>query len=218
MDEALMEAIKNFFVGLPGGDKYGLDVVNLNTYTTKSENHKKVIQLTISRVDYIKNIFITFFEGLDWHSKKRYDFLDWVTIFKLKERGHHHHEEGVRILNLILSQMNNNRLSTFKSTDIKVNREELLKDISMMLSGPSNYEIKDGRTIIKSLNRVAGVSKHPNVLLQQEKGSIIKTFYSVSECAKYLGVSRTVVYDRIDNGKAILFDNKRIYIFRDSKG
>ena len=47
--------------------------------------------------------------------------------------------------------MNNNRLST--SLALKVNRVKIKEDIKeFLITNPSNYEIKDGRTFIKSSN------------------------------------------------------------------
>jgi hypothetical protein len=60
----------------------------------------------------------------------------------LKEQGHHL-SEGVELINLTLSQMNNNRLST--SNQPPVDRVLLLEKFSQLLSGPSNFEIKNGR-------------------------------------------------------------------------
>lgn len=112
--------------------------------------------------------------------------------------------------------MNNNRLSTF-NTDIKVDRKELILDINNLLLGPSNFEIREGRKFIKSLNRFEGTGQQPTVELLEDSGCVIKTFASVSDCAKFLGVSRTVVYNRLAEGKAILFDNKCYYIKRENK-
>lgn len=54
----------------------------------------------------------------------------------LKEQGHHL-SEGVELINLTLSQMNNNRLST--SNQPPVDRVLLLEKFSQLLSGPSNF-------------------------------------------------------------------------------
>ena len=54
----------------------------------------------------------------------------------------------------IISQMNNNRLSNSKAQWI--DRDLLLADIDKLLSGPSNYENKNGKIFIKSLNRFKG--------------------------------------------------------------
>ena len=66
--------------------------------------------------------------------------------------GLHHSEEGVRVINLILSQMNSKRLST---NDLdRVERALLNTQIEKLLNGPSNFEIKeDGRVYIISLNK-----------------------------------------------------------------
>jgi hypothetical protein len=112
--------------------------------------------------------------------------------------------------------MNNNRLSTY-NTDIKIDRKELILDINNLLLGPSNFEIREGRKFIKSLNRFEGTGKHPTVELLEDSGRIIKTFASVSDCAKFLGLSRNVVYNRLNKGKAILFDSKCCYIKRENK-
>lgn len=145
-----------------------------------------------------------------WYSKKALDFQDWVLIYKLKERGQHHQEEGVRLLNLLVSQMNNNRLST--SGKPTVDRNQLLIDITKMLNGPSNFEIKDGRKVIKSSNKLVGVGKQTIVQLLEEKEGIIKTFYSISDCAKHLGVSRTFVYARLKDGKSFLLEEKKVLV------
>jgi hypothetical protein len=52
----------------------------------------------------------------------------------LKEQGHHL-SEGVELINLILSQMNNYRLST-SNQQPPVDRVLLLEKISQLLSGP----------------------------------------------------------------------------------
>ena len=87
----------------------------------------------------------------------------------------------------ILSQMNNNRLSTSKVP--KVDRELLQVDITKLLNEPSNYEIKDGRIFIKSLNRFKGSPTSKMVqLLDASCEDIMNTFSSIAESAKFIGV------------------------------
>jgi hypothetical protein len=62
----------------------------------------------------------------------------------LKEQGHHMSEQGVKLIDLILSQMNNNRLST-NSSQPAIDRALLLAEITKLLSGPSNFELRNGR-------------------------------------------------------------------------
>ena len=100
--------------------------------------------------------------------------------------------------------MNNYRLST-NSSDIKVDRDKLLKDVKKLLEGSSNYEIVGDRKIIKSLNRLVGVGKQVNIQLEEQDGTVVKTFFSVSDCAKFFNASRTLIYNRILKNKPILF-------------
>lgn len=77
------------------------------------------------------------------------DFADWVSILEL---GLHHTEEGVVIINRIISQMNNNRLSS--SSSPQVDRDFLLCDLKVMLEGGSNYKFKpNGQIVIKSTGK-----------------------------------------------------------------
>ena len=47
-------------------------VVNMNLYTPKGTNHKQVIQLVITRKDYINDVLIPFFfECNELRSKKK---------------------------------------------------------------------------------------------------------------------------------------------------
>jgi len=207
-DEILMDAIKNFLEDLPYTN--GSDVVKKYIYKPKGLNHQPVIQLAISQTDYIKNVLIPFFSSLEWHSKKELDFYDWVTIFNFKERGHHYQEEGLRVLNAIVNQMNNYRLST--SQKIRIDTDQLVKDIARLLDGPSNYEYIGDRKIIKSLNKLVGVKNQEIIQLEEENGNVIKTFYSIVDCAKFFKVSRTLIYNRLSGNKSIIFEGKHVFI------
>ena len=95
-------------------------------------------------------------------------------------------------MDLIVSQMNNNRLSTKGAA--QVNRDVLLTTVERLLSGPSNCEIREGKIWIKSLNRFrhkGGLIKQLSVQLQDQKGNIVKIFDTQTECADSFGVSRT---------------------------
>jgi hypothetical protein len=69
------------------------------------------------------------------------DYLDWKPIGQLKSLGLHYLSEGKILIDLIISQMNKNRLSTsgIKPVDINLINSQLIK----LLNGPSNYEIID---------------------------------------------------------------------------
>lgn len=101
--------------------------------------------------DYIIKVFIPFLGSMKWQSKKELDYIDWKTILKLKELGFHYTDEGLKLRDQILSQMNVNRLSfNFKP---KADRIHLLKDINRLLTGESNFKLRNGRLLIKSLNK-----------------------------------------------------------------
>ena len=53
----------------------------------------------------------------------------------LREQGHHLSEKGTKVIDLILSQMNNNRLST--SNQSIVGRAQVLDKVNQLLEGPS---------------------------------------------------------------------------------
>lgn len=93
-------------------------------------------------MDYIRNVLITFFENMNWWSKKYYDFLDWVNILKLLDRCHNYEDEGKKLMDFIVSQMNNNRLSTNNKGLARVDRTFLQTSVEKLLSEPSNCEIR----------------------------------------------------------------------------
>lgn len=67
------------------------------------------------------------------------------------QKGFHYLPEGIFLIERIVSQMNNGRLSTSNTT--KLDRNQLKLEIDKFLTQPSNYEIREGRTFIVSLNR-----------------------------------------------------------------
>lgn len=80
----------------------------------------------------------------------------------MKEKGFQYQDEGLELIKLILSQMNNNRLST-RNTTQKVDRNELYLKINELLNRPSNYDNRNGRRFILSLNRFDNLGKNIGV-------------------------------------------------------
>ena len=76
--------------------------------------------------------------------------------------------------------MNNKRLSTNRQGILGVDRTKLLADTNKLLSEPSNLLVNKGRM---------GTS----VNLQDEKGIMFKSFDSIRNCAKFLGVDPKTV-------------------------
>ncbi len=152
-EEVLMEEIKNFLNNLPSlnpslsiSGPTGYDVVNFSL-SKKPGQAFDVKKLSIQSNDYIKCCLIPFFDALTWRTKKNRGYNYWKIVLELKELGRHYEEEGVKVLDKILSTMN--RLSTTKKEAIDL--DLLTKDINSLLSRPSNLEIReDGRIFIKS--------------------------------------------------------------------
>lgn len=170
--------------------------------------------LSIKDIDFIKYVIIPFFSSMTWHSKKFLDFQDWVLIFKLKEQGHHYTDEGLRLIELITSQTNNNRLSTTKAA--KIDRGLLHADIQRVLSGQSNYENRGDRIYIKSLDRFLTSSKAKVVqLIDAHSGETIKTYCSLTACAKSLGMPQSSVWVKYTKGESFLLKGSLVKIKRE---
>jgi hypothetical protein len=129
-DLVLMEAIKDFFNNL-GSTVYANGQSLDNAATLYHSNN--MINLIINRLDYITKVLIPFFDTLTWQSKKELDYQDWKTILKFRGLGLQYTEEGVRVIKNILSQMNNNRLTTRRST--LADRVVLESEIKKLLEG-----------------------------------------------------------------------------------
>lgn len=170
-----MKAIKDFLNNL--GEGHFKDVVK-----DRNSSNDNMVYLLIHRVDYIVKVLIPFFDAMIWQTKKEKDYQDWKSTINLKNLGLQYTEEGSKLIDLIISQMNNNRLST--SGLPRVDRAHLQIEIDKLLSGPSNLEEKeDGRIFIKSLNRYLSTSAEIRVELQDENGNAIKIFDSAADCA-----------------------------------
>ena len=151
-----------------------------------------------------------------WHSKKELDYIDWKTVLKLKELGHHYTEEGLKLISLIFNQMNSRRLSTNPDKGKVVDRKLIYIEINKLLNAPSNFEIKeDGRIWIKSLNRYYSDGNNIKVQLKDKNGLIVNTFKSIASCAKFLEIHQATAKNRLQNNKAVLFNNKLLYITKE---
>jgi len=212
-DLALLEAIKDFLYNLPEVESSSnLNKASIMIYVAKSST--RAAHLSIKNTEFIKSVIIPFFSSMVWQSKKLLDFQDWVLVFKLKEQGHHYTDQGLRLIELILSQMNNNRLSTSKAA--RIDRALLHADIHRMLSGPSNYEIKGDRIYIKSLNKYLSSPKAKVVqLVDNQSGETLQTFTSLTACAKSLGMAQSTVWVKYTKGESFLFNNKLVKIKRE---
>ena len=223
-DLALMEQLKNFFNELPRANRPPKKFLKKKFFLNLERHHQKdvaylsinnetdMVNLAISQRDFITNVFIPFFDNLTWHSKKEKDFQDWKAILNIRNLGLHYTEKGVEVINLILNQMNSNRLSSKSRSTPVIDRALLQMDIEKLLMEGSNFEEKeDGRIFIKSLNRYLPPA-NIGVEVKDKDGLVLNTFASLSDCAKYLGVPRSTATRRLRKSKPLLVKGKLIYI------
>lgn len=211
-DKDLLVAIKDYFCNVISTNEINKDSIAI--YEKKEFNNTKAVtSIYITNFDIIVNLLIPFFDGLSWQSKKRLDYEDWRLIVKIKELGLHYLPEGQAIVLAILDQMNNYRLSTNKAT--KVDRNGLYQRADLLLNSSSNFELlEDGSKLIKSKGVVFSSRTKTKVALTDNEGNIIKTFDSMVDCGKYLGIYSSTVKYKIKNNKSVNFKNN-VYLIKE---
>lgn len=173
-------------------------------------NKKGLFSLIVKRAGFIEMVIIPLFDSLTWHTKKYLDYCDWKAIFNLRKMGLHYLPEGKALIECIVKQMNNYRLST-NTNHPKVDRTLLFDNVAKLLNGPSNYEIKDGKIYIKSLNRYFKEIPYKAQAIQLVDVSnqkILSTFNSFNDCAKFLVVSKTTVHNRLNKSTQFLYNGE----------
>lgn len=212
-DLLLMVEIKNYF-NLLATKLYNSESYKENLFINKSSEGLpfNMSYLTIKNQLYIVNVLIPLFDSMVWLTKKELDYKDWKVVLKFRELGLHYTKDGLKVIGQIFNLMNNNRLTSNKilSEDENV---LLQKDINRLLTEPSNLEVRDGNKVwIKTLNRYQSNSKKIGLVLTDEKGIVLNSFDSVSSCSNFLGISRKTIMKKLSENKAILLNNKLIYI------
>lgn len=217
---ALMEAIQSYLLNLANKNYSATGYTKAQNenrnfiYLTKSirkSSSEFIYVLIVKDKDYIENILIPYFDSLIFHSKKELDYLDWKSVGKLKNLGLHYLPEGLKLIELILSQMNENRLS---SAVVKpVERNFIISEVARLLKGPSNYENHEGKIFIKSLNKYHSGRTRTKVELKDQEGLVFKTFDSMNKCAEFLGVSTHTVSKRMKTNSPISYNNKELFIY-----
>jgi len=224
----LMETIQNYLLNIPSLLKSGSCLEKLKgktpirnvIYLTKSKNKYASFSeatafnyvLIIKSKDFINNILIPYLDSLTFHSKKELDYLDWKFIGQLKKLGLHYLPEGIKLINLILSQMNNGRLSNSGSS--LIDRDYIDLELARLLNGPSNYELINGKIFIKSLNKFHIARIKTQVELRNQEDLVFKVFDSMNECAKFLGVSTHTVTKRMKTGVPVTLNGKEYLIVK----
>jgi hypothetical protein len=179
---------------------------------------KGLFLLSVKGMDFLDSVVIPLFDGVVWHSKKYLDYCDWKVLLKIFKLGIHYLPEGKHLISRIISQMNNNRLSTSESP--KIDRNLLLSEIANLVeySPRSNYEIKEGRTFIKSLGKYRTDTRPIVVqLLDVSNGNLIHSFDSIAKLAKFLNISYPTAHNRLSSGSSFSFEGKQVYICKKEK-
>lgn len=118
------------------------------------------------------------------------------------------------MIELIISQMNNNRLSN--SGNDSVDKNYISKETMRLLNGPSNYEIIKGRIFIKSLNKFHTGRIKTQVELRDSEGLVFKTFSSLNQCGGFLNISTHTVSKRMKTSIPVTLNNKEYLIVKSS--
>jgi intein-encoded DNA endonuclease-like protein len=212
IDEHVMLKIAEFLNQLPGANFFKSDgVVRIYRSEGTIGHSRGKIELVISQTNFLKSVLIPFFNAQQWYGKKHLDFVDFQVILSLKEKGHHYSKQGKDLIDLILSQMNNNRLSTSNKTI--VDRDNLSLQIQTLLNKPSNLELRKGRVWIISEARFQSEGGKSKALeLRDDLGNLVNTFKSISECGKYLSISPTSVSRLIKRAELFTHNNKNVII------
>nr|ATI20438.1 LAGLIDADG endonuclease [Juglanconis juglandina] len=208
-DLPLMKAIKNYLNAL---NSHFNDAVYLTTYKSKTDQRSDMINLIATKSEFISQVLIPLFQNLRWASKKELDFVDWISILKIKQLGIHHTEQGVAMIQRLIGQMNNNRLSTSPCSTLE-DRNSLLLDLKTMLEAGSNYIINDkGQTIIKSTGKYLKKGSPIAILIIDGEGNILNELKSINACASFLGISHDTVRVKLRSGKSIKFNSNLVYV------
>ena len=189
----------------------------------KFENHIKELELLKSILNYFKNgnltinirktgkfvileinnIRVLFNTVLPLYSnlmltKKSKDFVDWSKIVKIYYYGYHTLSEGIELINLIKSQMNNYRLSSNSLLcTIKIDKDIILEKLNYLLSLPSPYEIKNSIRFLRGTDKL--VSEKLNITVEDTKGNI-QYFNSIIDCSLKINISRKIIKNCLITG------------------
>lgn len=127
-------------------------------------------------------------------TKKSLDFKDWSIIVEITYNGYHILSEGIELINLIKSNMNNFRL---KNNSFDDNKNLIDKKLNYLLSLPSPYEIKNGIIFIRGTDKL--VSKKFKIKIEDTNGKV-QYFTSISECSLNLNIPSNIVKNCLISG------------------
>lgn len=200
-ERPLLEKIKEFLESYNEGKiSYSTNNKPIFAIYDKPEdafhNRKPFSSLRSANQEFFLNVLVPLLSPLSWQTKKYKDFKDWSAILEIKAAGLHLSPKGKEVIQKVISQMNNYRLST-NPNKINIDRNLLYSEIADLLAQPS----------------IKGVAKRP-VNLLNERGELFKSFPSIYSCAKFLGISKYKVNTAIELKKALIY-NEKLYFVRE---
>ena len=183
-----------------------------NLMITKSRsnriNSNPTVVLEFNQIKVLKNVIIPFFLGENHpilYTKKIKDFHDWSILVHFSYYGYHLMPEGLDIINILKSRMNNFRLLTNVS-NIK-EEKNIDKKLINLLNCPSPYEIKNGIRFIRNTDKLVAEKVK---IIAIDKNNNKKIFTSITECSKFFNISKSIIKDRLITGE--FFNNYRFTI------
>ena len=176
----LFKSILNFF-------KKG----NLNIH---SRNTGKTVVLEINNIYVLYNRILPLYSN-NMITKKLFDFSDWSNIVKIYYYGYHKLSEGIELINIIKSQINNNRLS--RNSEMKIDQNIILDKLNSLFSLPSPYEIKNSIRFIRGTYKL--VSEKLNIIVKDINGNV-KNYDSIADCSSQINISRKIIKDSLITG------------------
>lgn len=96
----------------------------------------------------------------------------------------------------------------------KIDRDSLELEISEILNNAnsSNYEIREGRVWIKSLNRFQSQFKGVPIKLFDSEGNLLAIYPSLLKCSKEMGILRHTLMYRLKNNNTFEYKGKLVYL------
>ena len=180
-----LELFKSILVYLKHG--------NLYTYNRKSTGF---VSLEISNINILMNVIIPIFsKGM--LTKKSLDFKDWSIIVEITYYGYHTLLEGINLIILIKSNINNFRLKNDSNLNYSENKNLIENKLNHLLSLPSPYEIKNGILYIRGTDKL--VSKFFKIRIEDTKGKV-QYFSSITECSLNLNISSKIIKNCLISG------------------
>jgi hypothetical protein len=175
-------------------------------------NSNPTVVLEFNQITFLKTIIIPFFQSPNlFHTKKIKDFNDWSTLVHINYYGYHLLSNGIEVINLLKSRLNNFRLSTHSPKDyghFPTPRGEgpvsnIDEKIVNLLSLPSPYEIKNGIRFLRNTDKL--VSKKFIVIDENQNK---KVYTSLSEACKIFNLKKFLIKDALFSGKSLIILDK----------